>query len=851
MASTVVKTERYSDIDENDPLAELSRIMGLEVKSQSDAFDEDDFGIDLEKELFAEAEAEAAPPFHAASTSPAPVYDDSSDAEFDAAFSDFATDQVVSDAAEPAQSYVEVDDLDLLSEEMDMALSEMPKAAVVEQPAAFADVVPAIDDEPISDAIDAFSAELEQFLDDPELPAATPTVEDFAPVAADGEWQLDDLDLGEEAAEAEMPAPVAPAAAAEYAAPAPEAEAAHIEYVAESAPIEAASNETDFEIAFDDLTVEASDEWEPEAPVSAEVQFAPDAEAELDAALADFENDPIWSDAPLAPAPQAVAEVAVEPHAEIETVSFAPEVASFDDAHDADIDALETELAAFAAPVEEPAPAQPVVQAEPRFQPLFNKQEAVESAGDDADPFAALAALAATPPIMKTLNRANPVSAPAVAERSSQPAPADRTVNSWPNLQRANPGSAPVARPMTTPLPVHPVAATAPMAANDQAVNLRPVPDQKSERPVFASANPYRDTQSARTVEPQAAPAPRATAPVAPVTAAPSMFGPASAAAPVAAAAPIVDAVPDLDFSEFDDLVSSADLAPEVDTVAIEEPAVALVDDFDIPELEIEEPVQSQVPLDDFENDFADAFNELGGQQTSWKQAGTVAQPAAQPAQFATEALAHETVLDADFASFQQELERDFGALDEGARYASNPDDFEYDADEAALAQAKSGRLPLFGAIFGGLALLVAGGVYAYSTFSEVNDGAPALVRADADPVKVKPEVPAGENGQSLDSKVYKQVAGSGQAAKPTQTALVSQVEEPIVPSPRAEALPGVDVAPAKSEERVLPEETGTSGASSEETAAIAPRKVRTMIVRADGTLVEREAPAAAAPAPA
>jgi hypothetical protein len=144
------------------------------------------------------------------------------------------------------------------------------------------------------------------------------------------------------------------------------------------------------------------------------------------------------------------------------------------------------------------------------------------------------------------------------------------------------------------------------------------------------------------------------------------------------------------------------------------------------------------------------------------------------------------------------------------------------------------------------------------------------------------------------DKAVYDRVAGSGDAAQPKQEKLLTSAEEPIdVPAPRmveapvdeavAEAparqvdavadtvaaadlpqpapadalsqaassdLPGV-TPPAKSEDRIAQvlQESGID--DSVEVAAVAPRKVRTMIVKADGTLVPREDPEPAAEAPA
>src|SRR5690606_23571939 len=95
-------------------------------------------------------------------------------------------------------------------------------------------------------------------------------------------------------------------------------------------------------------------------------------------------------------------------------------------------------------------------------------------------------------------------------------------------------------------------------------------------------------------------------------------------------------------------------------------------------------------------------------------------------------------------------------------------------------------------------------------------------------------------------------------ASEPKQEKLVTDVEEPIdvtaaakQPESRVVDLsPAADEAelaaapPPKSEDRLeaaLPAETGA-----QETAVVAPRKVRTMVVKPDGSLVPREDPAPA-----
>ncbi|EKF40999.1 sporulation-like protein [Nitratireductor indicus C115] len=162
-----------------------------------------------------------------------------------------------------------------------------------------------------------------------------------------------------------------------------------------------------------------------------------------------------------------------------------------------------------------------------------------------------------------------------------------------------------------------------------------------------------------------------------------------------------------------------------------------------------------------------------------------------------------------------------------------------------AAAPALAGRrrgLMIAGAI-GALAVLGVVGVFAFGGGGTEGSGTPALVRADPEPVKVKPENPGGQQVPNQENQVYRRVDGSDAAAKPAQDRLVTTAEEPVeMPVAKPET-----VVP-KSEERLASTpETGTAP-QGEDVTAMAPRRVRTMVVRPDGTLVPREEPA---PAPA
>jgi SPOR domain len=144
----------------------------------------------------------------------------------------------------------------------------------------------------------------------------------------------------------------------------------------------------------------------------------------------------------------------------------------------------------------------------------------------------------------------------------------------------------------------------------------------------------------------------------------------------------------------------------------------------------------------------------------------------------------------------------------------------------------------LIAAAIGAVAIL-GGGYYALSGSNLGSTGnAPVLVKADPNPVKVAPETPGGKTVANQDLAVYDKVGGEG-TELPSQGQLVSESEEPVDIASVATNEP-IDPN-AKSEERVDPalDAQITSGQAAD-TIAVSPKKVRTMIVKPDGTLVER-----------
>lgn len=161
----------------------------------------------------------------------------------------------------------------------------------------------------------------------------------------------------------------------------------------------------------------------------------------------------------------------------------------------------------------------------------------------------------------------------------------------------------------------------------------------------------------------------------------------------------------------------------------------------------------------------------------------------------------------------------------------------------------------------GALALACVGGYLLLSgDIAEIASSEPRIIAADKGPVKVVPENPGGVTVPNQDKAVYDRVAGK-EADVVKQSTLVTTNEEPIdvvqktlVPEtavaseaenepPSAPAATPVDDT---TDARLLPTETPApavtdTGDQSAALGGIAVRKVRTMIVKPDGTLVPRE----------
>ncbi|MBX5081292.1 sporulation protein [Rhizobium lentis] len=212
---------------------------------------------------------------------------------------------------------------------------------------------------------------------------------------------------------------------------------------------------------------------------------------------------------------------------------------------------------------------------------------------------------------------------------------------------------------------------------------------------------------------------------------------------------------------------------------------------------------------------------------------------------------------------FERALEEDFrrSVREPVERRETSEVHIESASQAADFSRARSMRRLLAGAVvlvvFAGVGYGVYSSVWNGEGLGIVAPGEPRVITADKEPVKVVPENPGGKTVPNQDKAVYDRVAGS--AEEPKQKALVSSDEAPVDVVQRTltpEALPEDDEN-AGAEDRVTPTAVGETEdprllpnqasaddappSDTDKTPAVSPRKVRTMIVKPDGTLVARE----------
>ncbi|TNB46758.1 hypothetical protein FF124_17415 [Martelella lutilitoris] len=167
--------------------------------------------------------------------------------------------------------------------------------------------------------------------------------------------------------------------------------------------------------------------------------------------------------------------------------------------------------------------------------------------------------------------------------------------------------------------------------------------------------------------------------------------------------------------------------------------------------------------------------------------------------------------------------------------YEDIADDSYYDSDEQerrpswlAVTFMGYGRVLLFGLAFVVIAVLAVFAGLRY--LGSEGDGGPVIIAADDTSVKEAPEDPGGEVVPNQDNVIFNDASRTLEA-EPRQDSLIASDQEPVDVN---------DIAPNPLADSVADNATGQAGGG-----VVEPRRVRTIIVRPDGTLVERAAPEA------
>jgi hypothetical protein len=857
--------------------------------------EEEDFDLGLSVDDVSVLDAEASQP--TAPAEAAPVVDAAAggniDAEFDAAMADidmdfgdaFASEPV---AVAPAEEGVEaaqdeaagVADGDLhLFDEADFRLED----EVADEPAA------AVEPEPQPELDEsAFDFGEEELRLDDEHPVDAPVEEEAIESAAD--VSFDDVDFAAEdfSAEPEIMEPETTELEAV------EAEAAAPEPVAEEPEVAAtASDPTQAEPGFElpryeprklpispmDVAAEEYRQREAAHHAPAEPEF--NLEDELNALLGNLRS----GQAAAAQAPAPVAPIAEAPKVEqpavsyeasrpaayepptfrVEQPSFAPEPISFDPpAHPADIeDNLSWDLDdAFAAEASEPAEeGQPEVYAEDGEQyDAYAEAEQPEETYEAAQPEVYAQG---SDDELASLDFDDLSFEPEAEEQPSTPygyAAAGAAAGAASRF-----GSALASRPFETG------------STRLSDLPRAPVGERFAEHPQAASADetfsPHRDPvvrgnplkEDPLDIITQLAEKYSQKEPVTP-------YGRAMGVARGSTSTPFAGVAEDEDI----DISAAFEDQPDVETVEVSDQAVALADDLDIPELPEEEELPPVSAYDDLDAEFSDLLSDMNAEprpvQPGSGQAGAYAGFEARPYENqAAASTVGSRQAPASRATYDDDPEPDSFALDTddlpGSRpvgqyptgqYAAHDYDYDPDMDQEIAPQhfadgngrqTRSRGLLLAGLV-GGVALIGAIGAFAFSFGGGSNGDTPALVRADEGPVKVKPENPGGTTVPNQDNKVYETVAGEGAAGTPQQEKLVTTAEEPVdvTPPPPAMVEETTAAPSGKSEDRIEQIVQEAENQTDDELVAVTPRKVRTMVVKPDGTLVEREDEPGAAP---
>lgn len=263
------------------------------------------------------------------------------------------------------------------------------------------------------------------------------------------------------------------------------------------------------------------------------------------------------------------------------------------------------------------------------------------------------------------------------------------------------------------------------------------------------------------------------------------------------------------------------------------------VQEFVVEEPVVEIPVEPQpivaqpdlVPAQaDLEMDFEAAFaQELEGVEVPETQAWSETETVEASTAFSA-GVAADTGIDADV---QNQVNLDSMEYDPG--HVGSVDDISAVEASPIVANDNGGGkkyavAALVIALFAGV--IAAGYGFLGGENSTVASGTPEIIKADADPVKIKPDDPGGLVPENQDNASYGDLGGENNVAVSQET-LTSQTEEPIILNT------GNTSEPVKSDDRLTASED--SGATpNAASSSVLPKVVQTVTVKPDGTIITK-----------
>ena len=281
---------------------------------------------------------------------------------------------------------------------------------------------------------------------------------------------------------------------------------------------------------------------------------------------------------------------------------------------------------------------------------------------------------------------------------------------------------------------------------------------------------------------------------------------------------------------------------------------IAHLDVPDLPPPEEQKPVNYVSEYDfDIDAELASLLDKTAEQQAQAQQPAPVAHQAPAAVAAPVSAPQPKNSLSEDFDVFEKALEEDFRrTLDTqysfGAKKAGAlPEVPEIEDEEFDEEEPSTSRRWIAIAAAAAIVLVGGGGVFAWMKSGGgeiIGGGEPNIVMADKDPVKVVPANPGGKSVPNQNKAVYDRVSGAT-TDQPSQKSLISQDEEPMDVAQRTL---GPDNMPlddegggANAEAGANPANGGATNAANSGDENLSPRRVKTMIVRPEGTLVAQD----------